>query len=552
MDAIFLKKKYVLYTYPINVLVVLFAIAPRNGTPLENLKWLLIATVSHLAILPIFYLTFKPKSERLQTQLEILLLVCAGIVRGLVILAGTSIFSLPGTNPAFLRPLNSAITLPLWFFTMHYILDTRKLYHRKFQDRYVVFVNKLVEEVAQSTESTIDRDGIERELNETLEPLRLTLEAIAGRELSSKDLEEESKFIANYLDKRIRPLSHKMWDQTKIVPPKIRFVSLIKLSLFELKLPLAWLLIPAFGYQLVSATTIFGISQALIRSSISFFILTCIVIVYNFIFKKEYLPKYQINSLAILLSLLLPNVLIRTVFFPLVQPKSSFELEFVNFLWFATILMATSIAIGFSRYQERILAVFDLYLEDDSRSDRHAHLTYLHQQKFARYIHADIQSGLVASSIELNRAAESGDSELGKAAIERTAQLLRRDHRQYAVGEAVDPTVKLNEIIRAWTGIASFNVYGFETILSSAHTAILVCEILAELAANSVRHGQATSIQARIISQNETVSVTFTDDGILNTSKHKGLGTKILDEKTSSWTKDIFEDRNRVRFSVPV
>jgi hypothetical protein len=264
------------------------------------------------------------------------------------------------------------------------------------------------------------------------------------------------------------------------------------------------------------------------------------------------LPNYQINSLAIFLSLFLPNILIRTVFFPIVQPRSDFELEFVNFLWFATILIAASIAIGFNRFQERILSVFDLYLEDDSRPNRHEHLTFLHQQKYARYIHADIQSALVASSIELNRAAESGDSELGKAAIERTAQLLRRDHRQYAVGEAVDPTVKLNEIIRAWTGIASFNVYGFDTILSSAHSAILVCEILAELAANSVRHGQATSIKAMITSENGTVRVTFTDNGILNTSKHKGLGTKILDEKTSSWSKDIFEDRNRVRFSVPV
>lgn len=552
MQAIFLKKKYLLYTFPLNVLVVLFAIAPRHLSLDNSLQWLAIATISHIAMVPFFLINIDATSEKALRKQEILILICAGITRGFVILAGTNFYNLPGTHPAFLRPLNSAITVPLWFFAMHYILDTRKLYYRKFQETYVAFVNKLVDEFSQSNESRLDHESIEQELNETLEPLRLTLESIAGRELSSQDLEEESRFISNFIDERIRPLSHKMWDQPKIVPPKVSFLSLIKLSLFELKLPLGWLLIPTFIYQLVGATTIFGIYQASIRSSIGLIILGVISLLYNLLYVKKYLSETILNSITLLLCLVLPNILMRQVFYPFVHPRSSFGLEFVNLLWYATILIASSIAIGFHKYQERILGVFDLYLLDENYSDRHAHLSHLHQQKFARYIHADIQSALVASSIELNRAAESGNTELGKAAIERAAQLLRRNHRQYAVGDAVDPKMKLQEIVRAWNGIASISVNGFDAILVSAHTAILVCEILEELVANSVRHGQAEEILVAVTTRDRKVEVTFIDDGLLNTSTHRGLGTRILDQKASTWSKGIFENRNRVRFTVPL
>jgi hypothetical protein len=552
LEAIFLKKKYLLYTYPIDVLVVIFAIAPRNGSLNDLLPWLVVATLSHLAILPFFLIRFKASDEKSLRRQEIYILVLAGIARGIVIILGTSIFNLPGTHPAFLRPLNSAITVPLWFFAMHYTLDTRKLYYRKFQETYITFVNKLVDEFSESKQSKLDRESIEQELNETLEPLRQTLESIAGRELSSQDLEKESRFISNFIEERIRPLSHKMWEQPKIVPPKVSFLSLIRLSLFELKLPIGLLLIPTFIYQLVGATAIFGIYQATLRSSISFITFTAIFIMYNFFFRKQYLSEKILNSITLILCLSLPNILIREIFYPLVYPRSSFGQELVNFLWYISILIATSIAIGFHRYQERILGVFDLYLLDVNRSDRHEYFSYIHQQKYARYIHADIQSALVASSIELNRAAESGNAELGKNAIERAAQLLRRNHRQYVVGKAVDPKMKLREIVRSWNGIASINVTGFETILGATHTAILVCEVLEELVANSVRHGQAGFIIVNIAIHDKKAEVIFIDDGLHNNSKHKGLGTRILDKKTSTWSKDIFQDKNRVRFTVPL
>jgi signal transduction histidine kinase len=166
----------------------------------------------------------------------------------------------------------------------------------------------------------------------------------------------------------------------------------------------------------------------------------------------------------------------------------------------------------------------------------------------AQYLHGEIQAGLTASSLLLQQAAKSGDSDLANEALERAAGLLNQDHTNISYTRMATPEVKLEKIIAGWAGIAEISislppsVQLDETVLRNA------VALIEEAIANSIRHAHATEIKVSSVLKNELLTINIISNGDSMVKGKAGLGTKIFNDLASEWNYASESGHNRLTF----
>jgi anti-sigma regulatory factor (Ser/Thr protein kinase) len=153
--------------------------------------------------------------------------------------------------------------------------------------------------------------------------------------------------------------------------------------------------------------------------------------------------------------------------------------------------------------------------------------------------------------MQLMQASESGDAELGKSAIEKMASLLRRDHHEYAIGDAISPFARFQQIIDAWDGIATIEVDVEEAEISEA-SLLKISEVIEELVSNAIRHGQANIIKVEIESSSSDIAVSFIDNGVVKRGRKGGMGTSLLNDQTFDFKTEQRSNGNQTTFKIPI
>jgi len=166
----------------------------------------------------------------------------------------------------------------------------------------------------------------------------------------------------------------------------------------------------------------------------------------------------------------------------------------------------------------------------------------------AQYLHGEIQAGLTASSLLLQQAAKSGDSDLANEALERAAGLLSQDHTNISYTRMAKPEVKLEKIIAGWKGIADISislppsVQLDETVMRNA------VALIEEAIANSIRHAHATQIQVSGILKEDLLTINIISNGDSMVKGKAGLGTKLFNDLASEWNYASESGQNRLTF----
>jgi signal transduction histidine kinase len=170
-------------------------------------------------------------------------------------------------------------------------------------------------------------------------------------------------------------------------------------------------------------------------------------------------------------------------------------------------------------------------------------------EKYAKYLHGDIQSTLSSSQMQMMQASEKGDVELGKSAIEKMASVLRRDHYEYAIGEAISPIARFQQIIDAWDGIATIAIDVDDSDISDV-ALLKVSDVIEELASNSIRHGGASEISVKISRVSDSTFVTYLDNGNRRSKGKPGLGSSLLKSLTTEVQLRDLEIGNEISFRL--
>jgi signal transduction histidine kinase len=105
-------------------------------------------------------------------------------------------------------------------------------------------------------------------------------------------------------------------------------------------------------------------------------------------------------------------------------------------------------------------------------------------------------------------------------------------------------------IAESWRGIAEIN-YSLpdKEVVSdlACNVAVQACE---EIIANAVRHGGANEIDIDFKVETDLLRVSVKDNGKLNPTSARGLGSSLLDRLTLNWTRENSETGHRVYFDV--
>ena len=540
--------RYFFYLFPVHASVIVFSVAPQPFPIVDAWRWAIVILLSY-AITGIAYAIARHfRASFKSTTHEIIAAVTVGVVRGFAILDISLLLGLPAVKPYFLRPLNSGISFPLWLLVIHLFLGARREFQLEFHKMYVRTISSQIAKAKQEAKSTADE--LSERIATALSPLRKQFEKSLGARVTSQHLAEEALIVRAFVDAEIRPLSHEMWRTKSFKPPRLAFSRLLIHSLIRKELPLLLIVLPIFVFSLVSLTTSFDFRIALEMSLASNLVIIPTTLLYRWLFQKEFLPIPVINIGAILINLLGPVFIDEITGLSERAVASQGDLETVGAIWYLVMLLSFTAYQSVTRYYDSISEIMKKQLLAFDTKDISALDTAM-QREFASYLHGEVQSELLSASMQMNQAAEDGDIKLGKKAMKRANEILKRDHQSYVVGQAISIERRLEKIVEAWQGIAdiSLEIPSLDNI--SDETSSLLTDLVEELAANSVRHGSATKGKATIEISGHDLILTFEDNGAEIKSRKRGLGSDLLKKRTLSYSYERLVDGNQIKISLP-
>lgn len=161
----------------------------------------------------------------------------------------------------------------------------------------------------------------------------------------------------------------------------------------------------------------------------------------------------------------------------------------------------------------------------------------------AHALHGRLQASLAAAYLRLGRAVARGaDDETFRGALrtEVRAAVAELD----AITSDPDPIDRVVALTQSnWAGAAQVTFMPDRTVNEALALDPLctrsVNDLIPELVFNSIRHGEATSIDVRLEAvDRRTMRLTVTDNGGTPlATAHRGLGTALLDQASISWSR---------------
>jgi signal transduction histidine kinase len=523
----FLKWRYFKVLFLFHAVVLYFMTTPLSNVFSNLFQWTIVLLVSYAFMAIPFLIAMRIPWITADGRREFAALSIVGLVRGFGILDLGLLLDLPQVQPYLLRPLNSSVSVPLWFLIIRFIIGSKGEFQKLFHDLYVRNIRDKVTSVipinGNLRESEIE--SIETQVRMTLEPLKKQIEEVSGIELDKESLKKESLIIQSFIEDRLRPLSHDLWRQQQINPPRLNYLNFLLRLLFTTKSQFGIAIFPAFIYVLVGLTTIIGFDFALRHSLLNLLLQVFIFLVFEFTYSRAKRLKNYLNIIAILLCAIIPAFLDEIFLGSIYSETIPAFVELIGVGWFLALSLAFSVAKAQTDYRKEIIGIILKDIEQpffDNQEDK-----MQIAEKYAKYLHGDVQSTLSSSQMQLIQASENDDAELGKSAIEKMASVLRRDHYEYAIGEAISPVARFQQIIDAWDGIATISIDLDDQEIADS-VLLKISDLLEELASNAIRHGQAKNIIVMIESNKSEVHITVTDDGKPRKPGKPGLGSSLL------------------------
>jgi two-component sensor histidine kinase len=547
-DPGFLKWRYFGIFFPVHAIIVLFLSAPANKVSSDLPKWMLVVVLSYAITAIPFALAMNSKWITDDGRREFVALIFIGMVRGFAILDVGLLLDLPQTKPYLLRPLNSAVNVPLWFMILRFLIGSRNEFKDLFNELYVRNIKDRVSKVLPAKgklqENEIAR--IEERVLQTLEPLRKNIEELSGAEMSLEDLEREKIIIQSFIEEKLRPLSHDLWRQQRISPPKLHYVRNLFRITFVTKSQFGYAIVPSFIFGVVGASTFESFAFAWRHSLLHLIIQVIVFLGYEYLYERLLNFRKYLNLIAIFLCVSVPYAIDPIFLSSYPSTSANFWAEIVAAGWFLLLSLTFAVAKSQTDFRRDLINTLLIDLEKSaSINGSDAELA----GKYARYLHGDIQSTLSSTQMQLQQASDKDDLALGKSSIEKLASVLRRDHHDYAIGDAISPISKFQQIIDAWEGIATISIDVEEGRFSDV-TLLKVSEVIEELVSNSIRHGGATEISVSLTSSGSDVSVEFQDNGSPRKAGKTGVGSAMMKSVIGQFETRSDEDGNRTSFRV--
>jgi len=184
-------------------------------------------------------------------------------------------------------------------------------------------------------------------------------------------------------------------------------------------------------------------------------------------------------------------------------------------------------------------------------------VSWFEQGQFARILHGPVQAAINKGIVRLSSA---GTNQARKRIVEtiqrETFSALDAEGEQYQQTQALETMV--DNLRLTWESLCQIDVSvgpGARAALAHDVACSSICwELIHESCANAIRHGKATWVSIRLLEPNEReLSIDVVDNGsVFNVDAVAGMGTKILDACTLSWSRMRDSGQTSLRAVLPV
>jgi signal transduction histidine kinase len=523
----------------------------------DFLNWAILALLAHASIAPVMAIALFFTSKFNTWKSDLSALLALGAVRGIAINIGFEILELEPKVSFLQKVVNSTISLPLWFIGLAVFFESRRQFQREFEALFLRSIRKEQVSLEQkNVELSRVRDGEPiKHLQSVTWELAGEIDDVLNLPTSQGNYSKQIRNIQELIKKELRPVSAQLWNESSLSTPQLSITALIRISLLgqQLRVVLASLFFAPYIF-----IGLYG-SQGLKLAAVETVFATCfnilIFLACERLLKLGIWNRKRANLIILGSSFLAPFL---TILF--VLPESLFWTDKVATMFLYQLFLTTShvlLLLGFNLYKllsKQRSAVLH-HLEEIIRSESsapisQADLTAAGELDLARYLHGELQAGLVATSLLLERASKTGDADLAKHALRSAVDLLRQDHARVSQSRISSPKARLEKVSSGWQGIAEVTI-ALDRI-DEVETSFLndVIALIDEAVSNAVRHAGASviSVEGKLVGV--FLDIEIISDGSSLTHNAAGLGTKLFTELATSWDYSRVGDKNSLKFTV--
>ena len=546
------------FTLPIDAFVLIFAADHRLKSWNDVWAWGCVALIAHICLIPLMAVGVIQSQQWRSWKFDLVFLLLLGATRGVVINYCVEMWDLTQTVSYWYKVFNSSVALPQWFVGVAILFESKRNYERTFRELFAKAMRKEQDtherrDMLPPGNSSVD-EAVAR-LQFITSSLASDIQQLLNRPKLLSDYTIEANRIQELIDNDIRPTSAELWSTNKVNTPKIPLRTLLSISLLESRLRVPLVVLISVPYLFVGLNGGFGLKIALVQCAL--------ILAYNlvsFVF-VEVLLKLKITSRAISNIILLTSGFVIPIFiqinFVSLEFKTSGKLT--DLIIYHSVLTITFVALllivnGYNvvtSQREEVLASLESHILGEKYNES---LTQggdaQHKSDLANYLHGEIQAGLTASSLLLQQAAKSGDSDLAQEALERASGLLNQDLTNITFTRMAAPALKIQKIVDAWKGIADISVVlpPYEQIGETTLRSLV--QLIEESIANAIRHAQASDIKISGVLKENVLTISIISNGEPMAKGRAGLGTKMFNELTEEWSYSAESGHNRLTLTL--
>jgi len=487
------------FTLPIDAFVLIFAADHRLKSWNDVWAWGCVALIAHICLIPLMAVGVIQSQQWRSWKFDLVFLLLLGATRGVVINYCVEMWDLTQTVSYWYKVFNSSVALPQWFVGVAILFESKRNYERTFRELFAKAMRKEQDtherrDMLPPGNSSVD-EAVAR-LQFITSSLASDIQQLLNRPKLLSDYTIEANRIQELIDNDIRPTSAELWSTNKVNTPKIPLRTLLSISLLESRLRVPLVVLISVPYLFVGLNGGFGLKIALVQCAL--------ILAYNlvsFVF-VEVLLKLKITSRAISNIILLTSGFVIPIFIQLNFVSMEFKTsgKLTDLIIYHSVLTITFVALllivnGYNvvrSQREEVLASLESHILGEKYNES---LTQggdaQHKSDLANYLHGEIQAGLTASSLLLQQAAKSGDSDLAQEALERASGLLNQDLTNITFTRMAAPALKIQKIVDAWKGIADISVVLPPYEQLGETTLRNLVQLIEESIANAIRHAQA-------------------------------------------------------------
>jgi signal transduction histidine kinase len=532
------------WTFPLSIFLAVATTPKSISSGSEIFIWIFIGATAHLAMFPfVYYGREKAFGE------QILLVFLMGFVRGALISVLAPLFEVHDLLTPAERIANSMIAVFYWSQAGAIIVEYGIEFRRKVRELLNEILEKniggLPEAAKKSSNAIVEIIGhLQEQIVETV-----------GNAPTKEGLARATHQIDHLINEHIKPLSQSQWKDGEFTWMRAGFPRVLKRTLSLNPIPVVAVIVLTFPFTLVAQISSIGLLQTLLIQLVwNSCTLTLVWALYR---NRDQIDNYLGRNLIFLL--VLPVAYAITFW---VQLNSPFDLSQSRGDMYRGYLMSIATQIAAYLVGSLLLAlrsdqefVFE-FISDVIKAGELEKLLARTKSgnldvNYAQYLHAEVQSQLLACKLLLLKAAET-DFQLFPPEV--TKQILDRMEKikqPYQKPAARIPAKRLEELKASWTGLSEIT-FDLESELSELHSySDVVSQLIEEAVVNSIRHGKATSINVTSRADNSEIEIAIIDNGIGTIGNTgSGLGTILFDTFSSRWNLEKVNDRTTLTFAV--